>query len=219
MEKNFITQLDEVINAYEKACEQSRYDDVSDVLSNLTYVQALETLCLSAIQRASGVSSIYMEQVRSIMAQKGNSWERLAQIIGVAKSLKYDLSKGYLKSFEELIHGDVFADYLEMAEHLCTAGYKDAAAVIAGSTLEAHLKKLCAKFSVSTTSDLKAKKADTLNSELVKAGVYTKLDQKNVTSWLDLRNNAAHGNYNNYTKEQVALLISSVRDFIVRHAA
>ena len=146
-------------------------------------------------------------------------WKCLAQVIGIAKSLRYDLSNGYLKSFEELIHGDVFADYLEMAEHLCTTGYKDAAAVIAGSTLEAHLKKLCAKFSISTTSDLKAKKADTLNSELVKAGVYTKLDQKNVTSWLDLRNNAAHGNYNNYNKDQVALLISSVRDFIVRHAA
>ena len=161
-----------------------------------------------------------MEQVRSIMAQKRNSWEYLAQVIGVAKSLKYNLYKGYLKSFEELIHGDVFADYLEMAEHLCTTGYKDAADVIAGSTLEAHLKKLCAKFSVSTTSDSKAKKkADTLNSELVKANAYTKLDQKNVTSWLDLRNNAAHGNYSNYTKEQVTLLISSVRDFIGRHAA
>jgi hypothetical protein len=217
MEKIFIAQLDEVINEYENACKRSRYDDVS--VFNLTYVQELETRCLSAIQRASGDSSIYMEQVRSIMAQKRDSWEYLAQVIGVAKSLKYNLYKGYLKSFEELIHGDVFTDYLEMAEHLCTTGYKDAAAVIAGSTLEAHLKKLCAKFSVSTTSDSKAKKADTLNSELVKAGAYTKLDQKNVTSWLDLRNNAAHGNYNNYNKDQVALLISSVRDFIVRHAA
>jgi hypothetical protein len=46
-----------------------------------------------------------------------------------------------------------------------------------------------------------------------------KMDQKNVTAWLDLRNKAAHGHYEQYQKEQVALLISGVRDFITRNPA
>ena len=60
------------------------------------------------------------------------------------------------------------------------------------------------------------KKADLLNSELTKQQVYSKLDQKNVTAWLGLRNDAAHGNYDAYGKEQVGLLIAGVRDFISR---
>ena len=58
-----------------------------------------------------------------------------------------------------------------------------------------------------------------MNAELAGANVYSKLDQKNVTAWLDLRNKAAHGKYGEYTKEQVALLIQSVRDFITRNPA
>ena len=60
------------------------------------------------------------------------------------------------------------------------------------------------------------KKADRLNAELAKAEVYTKLDQKSITAWLDLRNKAAHGKYNEYSKDQVSLMIAGIRDFIIR---
>ena len=39
----------------------------------------------------------------------------------------------------------LFADFLEMASELQRKGFKDAAAVIAGSTLEEHLRKLATK--------------------------------------------------------------------------
>lgn len=58
-----------------------------------------------------------------------------------------------------------------------------------------------------------------MNSDLVNAQVYSKLDQKNVTAWLDLRNKAAHGKYSEYTKDQVSLLIAGVRDFLTRNPA
>ncbi|MFT7043642.1 MAG: hypothetical protein ACJAW7_002404 [Candidatus Azotimanducaceae bacterium] len=218
MDQVFIAQLEEIVSEYRNALGRSQHDDASDVLSAAD-VSELITRGLSAIERASGTSSTYMERARTILQTKGNDWGYLPQVIGVTNSLKHDISSGYLKSFEELIHGDIFSDYLEMAEHLCATGYKDAAAVIAGSTLEAHIKKLCTKFSVALENDGRPKKADTLNADLVKAGAYSKLDQKGVTFWLGLRNDAAHGDYNNYTKEQIELLIQNVRNFIVRHAA
>jgi hypothetical protein len=218
MEQVFIAQLEEVVSEYRNALGRAEHDDASDILSDAD-VSELITRGLSAIERASGTSSTYMERARAILQSKGNAWGHLAQVIGVASSLRHDISSGYLKSFEELIHGDIFSDYLEMAEHLCSTGYKDAAAVIAGSTLEAHIKKLCTKFSVATENGGRPKKADTLNADLVKAGAYSKLDQKGVTSWLGLRNDAAHGDYINYKKEQVELMIQNVRNFIARHAA
>ncbi len=53
----------------------------------------------------------------------------------------------------------------------------------------------------------------------MKASAYSGLDQKNVTAWLGLRNKAAHGQYADYQKDQVALMIDAVRNFMSRHPA
>jgi hypothetical protein len=176
----------------------------------------LQTQCLAAVERASGRQSIYFERLRSIEQTVNHVWGHLKEQVGVAKSLLSDIKNGYLKSLEEIIHGDIFSDFLEMAKHLVDNGYKDAAAVIAGSTLESHLRQLSNKYGVPTAIGTTAKKADVINADLVKAGAYLKLDQKNVTAWLGLRNDAAHGNYSAYNQSQVDLLISSIRDFITR---
>ena len=63
------------------------------------------------------------------------------------------------------------------------------------------------------------KKADRLNADLSSSNVYSKLDQKNVTAWLDHRNKAAHGLYDQCAPEQVVLLVSGIRDFITRNPA
>jgi hypothetical protein len=84
-------------------------------------------------------------------------------------------------------------------------GYKDPAAVIAGSVLEGYLRKLAEKASIALVQgNGSPNKADLLNSELMAAGVYTKLDQKSITAWLDLRNKAAHGQYSDYTNDQAS---------------
>jgi len=134
------------------------------------------------------------------------------------------LKGGYTQSLVEIAHGDVFGDFLEMAQHLCESDYKDAAAVITGSTLETHLRELCRKVAISiqvhkANGDVLPKKADNMNADLASASVYSKLDQKNVTAWLDLRNKAAHGHYGEYNKDQILIVISGVRDFITRNPA
>ncbi len=106
-----------------------------------------------------------------------------------------------------------------MADYLLTEGYKDPAAVLAGGVLEEQLRKLCQANHISITKGTIHKKADGLNTDLAGANVYSKLDQKNVTAWLGLRNNAAHGKYEQYSKEQVALMVQGVRDFISRNPA
>jgi hypothetical protein len=45
-----------------------------------------------------------------------------------------------------------------------------------------------------------------------------KLDQKNVTAWLDLRNKAAHGKYTEYQKDQVELMMQGVTQFMARNS-
>jgi len=45
------------------------------------------------------------------------------------------------------------------------------------------------------------------------------LDQKNVTAWLDLRNKAAHGLYDQYNREQVETMLKGVIEFSARTAS
>ena len=214
----FIKQLESVINEYTKYIEQSQYDDGSDVISG-ALVRQLQTRAIAAIERTSGKSSIYYEKANAVFQENDHIYNKLAGVIGVTESLLMDVKADYLQSFEELIHAEVFGDFLEMSEYLVSIGYKDAAAVMAGSTLEAHLKQLANKFSVVVEVSGRPKNSDAINSDLVKCNAYSKLDQKNVTAWLGLRNQAAHGNYDEYDKQQVNLLISSIRDFITRNPA
>ena len=214
----FKEQLESIIRDYDSATENAKHEDTSDVL-NLTEVSDLRARCVAAIERASGSNSTYRRLINDIGAKEDSCWNYLRGEIGVAKALLSDINNNYMQSFEEILHSDLFGSFLEMAMHLLDNGYKDASAVLAGSSLEIHIKHLCMKNIVNTLRNGKPIKTETLNSELKKKGVYTNLDQKNITAWLDLRNNAAHGNYNGYTKEQVRLLISSVQDFITRYPA
>lgn len=124
-----------------------------------------------------------------------------------------------MRTIEELIHASVFADFLEMASELLEKSYKDPAAVIAGSVLEEHLRKLCDRSGIDVEADGKPRKADSLNTDLARQTVYNKLEQKNVTAWLGLRNHAAHGDYDQYDAAQVGAMIQNVRDFLTRHPA
>ncbi len=137
--------------------------------------------------------------------------------IEILKAIRDEISGGWLFSIKGLIAAEIFSDFIEMAEHLLTSGYKDPAAVMVGSVLEEHLRQLCIKkgIEVNDNND-KPKKADRLNSDLVKNNIYTKLDLKNVTAWLDLRNKAAHGHYSEYTEDQVTNMMAGVTEFISR---
>ena len=212
MTQLFEQQLAEIVAEYDKRLAQKTGLDSGGIAE-------LRTRCIAAVERASGSTSPYYMNISEFGRNEIRDWVCLQKEIGIAKALISDIRNDYLQSVEELLHGNVFGDYLEMALHLLDNDYKDAAAVLTGGTLEVHLKNMCSKRQISTERSGKAKKADELNAELVKQGAYSKLDKKSVTAWLGLRNDAAHGNYSAYTKDQVALLLQSVRDFITRHPA
>lgn len=142
-------------------------------------------------------------------------------LLYVLESIREEITGGWLFTTRGLVSSEIFADFLEMAEHLLNEKYKDPAAVMIGSVLEEHLRQLCLKNNINIEvekNDKKIpKKADLLNSDLASGQVYNKLDQKNVTAWLDLRNKAAHGKYGDYTKEQVEIMYNGVMDFMTRN--
>jgi hypothetical protein len=215
--QQFVQQLDGLINTFNTLSQSSKYDDLSD--KPLPDRQSLVTRTVAAINRISGSNSVYSKEVARTIKNDPDLHIHMTAIIGIAKALREDINDGYINSLIELTHADIFSDFLEMATHLNDSNYKDPAAVLAGSTLESHLKKLANKNTIAVDINGKPVKADKLNADLVKANAYGSIDQKNVTAWLGLRNDAAHGNYTAYTRDQVKLLISSIQDFITRNPA
>ncbi len=213
-----IAEAEEAVKMVADETPCDRENDCCDISERIT------TLCRAAIEHASPSFSPYRNQLRAALADSENdSYMRALKILGIAQALKSGLTLGHIESVEELVHADLFSDYLEMAEHLLEEKYKDAAAVIIGSSLEAHLKQLCAKAGVDTEikckSSVRPKNAERMNDDLKKAGTHGKLYNKNVTAWLDLRNKAAHGEYDKYLSEQVSAMLSGVRSFITAHPA
>lgn len=215
-------QLDEILLSFEQLLAKSRYKrDLSDLSGD--DIHRIITQSQAAIIRITGNASPYAGQVVDILGRSMLDSLKMKDIVGVVGALKHDLEAGYLQTTEELIHGELFSDFLEMASHLLEEGYKDPAAVVGGASLEEHLRQLAKRLAIETTittaSGVRPKKAESLNAEIVKTAAYSVLDQKNVTAWLDLRNQAAHGHYTTYTAQQVAIMLAGIRDFITRNPA
>lgn len=212
------TQIDRLIGEFEALRGRAKYPDISDLHDES---DAIVVRLRAALERLAPGPSPYAKERDAITNDHNNSTAlRIRLYVGILRALRADANDGWLEGIAELLHADTFGDFLDQAAELVDKGYKDAAAVVAGSALEAHIRLLCAKYGISTElSSGQAKKADTMNADLVKAGAYNTLQQKAITGWLAIRNAAAHGEYAKYNKEQAISMVSSVRDFIIRYPA
>ncbi|MFJ9663634.1 hypothetical protein ACIRPP_03305 [Streptomyces sp. NPDC101219] len=210
--EDMVKQLDELIAKAEPLSLSSLYRVGEEAEAEIV-ANRLE----AAVTRLTMKGSVYVQLVQR--ARGHNIESRLRHNMQVAISLRDDLNSGWTETVVELVHADTYSDFLEMADALLSKGYKDAAAVITGTSLEVHVRALCVKNGVTIAVAGKPKKADTMNADLKKAGVYDGLRQKQITAWMDLRNKAAHGNYGDYDKDEVRQFIDGVQAFMMKYPA
>lgn len=221
MNKDFFKkQLEEIISDYSIIKSKAKNKDLSGNIA-IEDISHLLSKSKAAVARIAGKNSDYYKDIEAILKRTNiRIGYKLRYVMGTISALKSDLENDYLKSYSDIIQSEVFSDYLEMAEYLLNEGYKDAAAVLIGSTLEVHLRELC----ISNNIDIKTtnnkgkiipKKADEMNSDLAKSNVYSSTYKKQVTAWLGIRNSAAHGKYSEYTKEEISLMLQGIKQFIL----
>lgn len=221
--QDIVAQIDRILNLWRSQKGQAKRSDNNNL--DQAVKETIATRLAAAIERFAAPGSCYRRNMDIVYAAAEKQPPdlavevRLEGLSGILDALRDDYADGYLGSVTELIHQDLFSDLLEMAQYFMDSGYKDAAAVMAGGVLETHIRKLCEKNELGTADERQAVNTERLNIELARADVYSKLDQKNVTAWLGLRNEAAHAEYDKYSAEQVALMLQGVRDFLTRHPA
>jgi hypothetical protein len=140
---------------------------------------------------------------------------RLELQIGVLRALRENFDGDYLSDIRGLVRAEVFADFIEQAQHLFDEGYWQVVPAIVGSVLEDHLRKLCAKHPSIFLPD--KPKLDWMNIELVKAKAYGPIEQKQVAFWAGLRNSAAHAKFTEYKALNVEGMLRDVPAFLLAH--
>jgi hypothetical protein len=217
-------EINSIIDLGTKIVQQASVAGGTVEGENLAMISSWVTRLGQLIRKLYGESSQHFDNYNRAISTDSfyiihcNHYGHISQVQGIALTVKHDIENDLLGSIKQLLQADIFADFLEMGEHLLEEGYKDAAAVTIGAVLEDGLRKLCNENGIETTKPNGSPMTiEPLNVELARQSVYSKLVQKQVTSWAHIRNKAAHGEYEEYDKAQVQMMLLFVQSFAEQH--
>jgi hypothetical protein len=217
IDKKIIEIINELITMGEKVVSTrkfGRYSGDSDRVDQGLASQWI-TRIQSLMQKIFGDNSVYYNNIKTLAgdyltATYGSS----NQILGILRAAKDDYEHGYLFDIKKLIEAEIFVDFLDQAEMLLSRGYHIPAASLTGAVLEDTLRKMCDQRNIAYPEKTNI---DRLNMLLVKNGAYNKLKQKEITAKADIRNNADHGNFDQFNASDVKDMIGWVKRFVSDH--
>lgn len=218
VEQRVATRLRELIEMGERVLQTKR-DPGPGMIGFDSFVDSEKayqwfTSAQSVLDRGLGSDSAHYKNFSAIAGKQGMTFSPVRRGQGILRAALADLEGGYLFDLRRLVESEVFVDLLDQAAELHRAGYNGPAALVAGCVLEDCLRRLCGRHGLA----LPAKpKLDSMNADLAKAGVYSKLVQKRITAIADVRNNAAHGNWGEFDKGDVEEMIGWVAQFVETH--
>ncbi len=181
------------------------------------------TSCIAVLDHVVPESSLLRKTVDHLNTL-GREPHKIEFMVGFLRSVRKELEVGSLDSLAIQIEAEVLSDYLEQASAVL-AGARDepshiAAAVIAGASLERCLRTTCESLSPpeSTMKESGAHQGmGALIDSLKKRGVFNELQAKELRAWAALRNAAAHGNFSDFTREQVEIMVTGVLRFVTEY--
>jgi hypothetical protein len=142
--------------------------------------------------------------------------------ISILEGFRDDFERGFLDDISVAIEAEIAADYMGHAESLIREGQTGKydyvpAAVLAGAVLEKSLRTLCRTQQpplVETNAKGEPKTLNPLIEDLKKAGVFNELKAKQLRSWADVRNKAAHGKFGEFTNADVEQMLQGINNFL-----
>lgn len=145
-----------------------------------------------------------------------------AILLGLISGLRSDYESGMLRSITEMVEANITGDYLEQAEQLLKGNKQGQynhipAAVLAGAVLEDGLRRLCVRQSPPISVKKPGGSYKMLNAlidDLKNAGLFNELKAKQLRAWADIRNAAAHGQFDEFTRSDVEQMLAGIESFL-----
>ena len=182
------------------------------------------TMCLTAIDRLTNNRDAYAQQaLREVERHQMTSPELAVSLYGLTRSLRHDLDKGWLTTFDEMTNANVLGSFLDLAAKLLRQAHTEPAAVVLASVLETRLCQLAGKYAIPITARIAANKIDLrplqqLNDDLAQVA-YHRDDHYTVSRWLLLHQRAMLREPGRYDRVQLTELVQQLRKFIAKYPA
>ncbi|MEA5513061.1 DUF4145 domain-containing protein [Nodularia sp. UHCC 0506] len=219
----YITRFDELI-AKGEAISTYDYPDSYVVKNNADFriLEKWKFNCISLLSHCLPKDGVHQDLINKIRRLEDNDNYLLEVCISNLKAIKEDFEQGFLGDLMLQVEAEIAADYMGQAEQLLAEGASGQydhvpAAVLSGAVLEKALRTLCIKQipPISTIKDDgKPLRLNSLIVELRKAGVFHEPKAKELTAWADIRNKAAHGEFEKFTRSDVELMIKGIENFL-----
>ena len=141
--------------------------------------------------------------------------EKIDEGLGILRAVNGEIEFGLLPQIEGLISGEIFGDFLDMAEHLLDNNYFQIVPSLVGAVLEDALRRIAKAHDVLVKPD--SDNISSLNTKLADASVYSNFVRKKVALWNAIRDNADHGKFDDNKTQDVRGMLEGVREFLGNH--
>ena len=191
----------------------------------MTLFAKWKTECVTLLGSVMPNSAIYAEQLKLFVSQQPtDDATTFEHLWGVFNGEYGDFKAGMFDNLKLEIEANVSCDFLGQANALLNDGEQVdysylPAAVLIGAVLEKTLRSLCenANPKIETVNvNGRAKKMSAMIEDLKKAGIINEIRKRQLETWNAIRNSAAHGKIEEFTKEQVAAMLQGVQDFMAQ---
>jgi len=148
-----------------------------------------------------------------------------SRLIAYVKALDESYRAGIFDSAVQAVEAEVSTDYMAQAENLLMgAGSRQfahvPAAVLAGAVLEDRLRRLCLRQNPPISMRRRNNQQKALNDfidDLKRIGVYNEVKAKQLRAWADIRNAAAHGEFDKFSRADVDQMIPAIKTFLAEY--
>lgn len=190
----------------------SRNADGFDYLADRMGVESWRVRAANMVHTVFGPKSVHAREFARIEANAPHldRPDDLERLEGVLRGGLEDLRGGFLQGALAAAMADVLDSVLLRAGDLLAEGHVDCAAMLGRVVLEDALRSLARTEGV----DVSGLSTGQVNDLLKQAGVYAKPRWRQVQSWLDIGNAAAHGENDDYDAAQVREMLSGIQGFL-----
>lgn len=190
---------------------------------NMALLSEWRSQALTLLRQVMPNSDPYVTQLDAFL-EDGHKHVLFDRLHGIFRGAHQDFKAGMFDNLKLEIESGVSCDFLGQAnallndKELVDYSYLPAAVLI-GAVLEKTLRSLCENASPkigTVNANGRAKKMSAMIVDLKKAGVINEIRSRQLETWNAIRNSAAHGKLDEFTKEQVTAMLQGVQDFMAQ---
>ncbi len=134
-------------------------------------------------------------------------------LIGLLKSIQFELDNGILKSLESQTRGEIFGDFISLAKELIDNNHKESSVVLACGALEECISKFVQMNNLELSQNGLTENINLLKSKGLLKGTQSGV----IQSYVKIRNKAFHADFDKIEIPEIYSLIAFVEQFVIKY--